>query len=139
MSSILSKIENGAKTLAHDAEDALKLFVKDEPKIEAVAATTLATVSPLVVAVAAVATANPAVAAATAAILSAISSKLAAAQVVIVSLGSATSAKSLLQLVQADLSQLLAVIGVKDPAVASAISADVNKISEALSVIVAAI
>ena len=137
--SILSKVENGVKTLAHDAEDALKLFVKDEPKIEAVAATTLATVSPLVVAVAAVATGNAAVATATAAILAAISSKLAAAQVVIVSLSSASSAKSLLTLVQADLAQLLAVVGVKDPAVTASITADVNKISAALAVILAAL
>ena len=137
--SILSKVENGVKTLAHDAEDALKLFVKDEPKIEAVAATTLATISPLVVAVAAVATGNAATAAATAAILAAISSKLAAAQVVIVSLSSASSAKSLLTLVQSDLAQLLAVVGVKDPSLTATITADVNKMSAAIAVILAAL
>ena len=137
--SILSKVENGVKTLAHDAEDALKLFVKDEPKIEAVAATTIATVSPLVVAIAAIATGNAAVATATAAIISAIQSKLAAAQVVIVSLSSASSAKSLLTLVQSDLAQLLAVVGVKDPSLTTTITADVNKISAAIAVILAAL
>ena len=137
--SILSKVENGVKTLAHDAEDALKLFVKDEPKIEAVAATTLSTVAPLVVAVAGIASGNAAVAVATAAIITSIQSKLAAAQVVIVSLGSAASAKQLLTLLQADLAQLLAVVGVKDPSLTATITADVNRISAALAVILAAL
>jgi hypothetical protein len=137
--SILSKIENGAKTLAHDAESALALFVKDEPKIEAIAATTISTVAPLVVAVVAVATGNAVAAAATAAVLASIQSKLAAAQVVIVSLSSATSAKSLLVSVQADLSSFLAIVGVKDPSVTAAVTADVNKIAAALSVIIAAL
>jgi hypothetical protein len=137
--SILSKVENGVKTLAHDAEAALALFIKDEPKIEAVAATTISAVAPLVVAVAAVATGNAAVAAATAAVLASIQSKLAAAQVVIVSLSSATSAKSLLVSVQADLTSFLAIVGVKDPSLTATVTADVNKIAEALSVIVAAL
>lgn len=137
--SILSKIENGAKTLAHEAEDALKLFVKDEPKIEAIAATTLKTVSPIVVAIAGVVTANPLVAAEAASVLANISSTLAAAQVVIVSLSSASSAKSLLTLVQSDLQQILAIVGVKDPALKATVTADVNKVSVALQVILAAL
>ena len=137
--SILSKVENGVKTLAHDAEDAVALFVKDEPKIEAVVATTLATFSPLVVAVTAVVTASPAAAAAAAAILSSISTKLAAAQVIVVSLSSAASAKSLLTLVQADLAQLVALVGVKDPATLAKINADVAKLASALTVVLAAL
>jgi hypothetical protein len=136
--SILSKIENGVKTLAHEAEDALKLFVKDEPKIEAVASTTLLTVGPFVAAIALV-TAGAPEAAAVAVILAAISSKLAAAQVVITSLNSASSAKTLLQSVVADLAQILAVVGVKNPALASTVTADVQKIAAALQVIIAAI
>jgi hypothetical protein len=137
--SLLSKVENGVKTLAHDAEDAVKLFVKDEPKIEAVVATTLSTISPLVIAVTGIVTASPAAAVAAAAILSSISTKLAAAQVIVVSLSSAASAKSLLVLVQADLGQLTALVGVKDPAALAAINADVAKVVSALTVIVAAL
>ena len=137
--SILGKIENGVKTLAHEAEDALKLFVKDEPKIEAIAATTLKTVSPLVIAVTAVLTANPAVATAVSGVLASVQSSLAAAQVVVVSLSSATSAKSLLQGVVADLQQILTIVGVKDPALTATITADVNKIVLALQVVIAAI
>jgi hypothetical protein len=139
MSSILSKVENGAKTLAHDAESALALFVKDEPKIEAIAATTLKSVSPLIVAVVGVVTANPVLATATAATLASIQTSLAAAQVVIVSLSSATSSKSLLQGILADLQSILTIVGVKDPALNATITADVNKIAEALTVILAAL
>ena len=137
--SILGKIENGVKTLAHEAEDALKLFVKDEPKIEAIAATTLKTVSPLVIAVTAVLTANPAVATAVSGVLASVQSSLAAAQVVVVSLSSATSAKSLLQGIVTDLQQILTIVGVKDPALTATITADVNKIVLALQVVIAAV
>ena len=137
--SILSKVENGVKTLAHEAETALALFVKDEPKIEAIAATTLKTVSPLVVAVTAVLTANPAVATAVAAALASAQSSLAAAQVVVVSLSSAVSAKSLLQGVVTDLQSILTIVGVKDPALTATITADVNKIVLALQVVIAAV
>jgi hypothetical protein len=136
--SILGKIENGIKTLAHESEDALKLFVKDEPKIEAVTSTTLLAVSPFVAAVA-LAVAGAPEAAAVAAILAAVSSKLAAAQVVITSLNSAASAKGLLQSVVADLAQILAVVGVKSPTLTLTITNDVNKISAALQIIIAAI
>ena len=137
--SILGKIENGVKTLAHEAEDALKLFVKDEPKIEAIAATTLKTVSPLVIAVTAVLTANPAVATAVSGVLASVQSSLAAAQVVVVSLSSATSAKSLLQGIVTDLQQILTIVGMKDPALTATITADVNKIVLALQVVIAAV
>jgi hypothetical protein len=137
--SILSKIENGVKTLAHEAEDALKLFVKDEPKIEAIAATTLKAVSPLVIAVTAVLTANPAVATAVSGVLASVQSSLAAAQTVVVSLSSATSAKSLLQGIVTDLQQILTIVGVKDPALTATITADVNKIVLALQVVIAAV
>jgi hypothetical protein len=137
--SILGKIENGVKTLAHDAEAALALFVKDEPKIEAVAAATLKTVSPLVIAVVGVVSANPVLATATAATLSSIQTSLAAAQVVVVSLSSATSAKSLLQGIVSDLQTILTIVGVKDPALTATITSDVNKIVLALQVVIAAV
>lgn len=137
--SILSKVENGLKTIAHDAEDALKLFVKDEPKIEAVVATTLKAVSPLVVATLAIVTANPAVGIETAAIVSDIQTSLAAAQVIVVSLSSATSAKNLLTLIDSDLQAILAVVKVKDPALTATITTDVTKVTSALAVILAAI
>jgi hypothetical protein len=117
----------------------LALFVKDEPKIEAIAATTLKSVSPLIVAVVGVVTANPVLATATAATLASIQTSLAAAQVVIVSLSSATSSKSLLQGILADLQSVLTIVGVKDPALNATITADVNKIAEALTVILAAL
>jgi hypothetical protein len=92
-----------------------------------------------VVAVVAVITANPAVATAAASTLASIQSSLAAAQVVIVSLSSAASAKSLLQAVVTDLQSILTIVGVKDPALTATITADVNKIVLALQVVVAAI
>ena len=137
--SILSKVENGLKTLAHEAEDALALFVKDEPKIEAIAATTLKTVAPIVIATVAVISANPVLAAATASTIGSIETSLAAAQVVVVSLSSATSAKTLLQSIVADLQQILVIVGVKDPALTATITADVNKIVLALQVVIAAV
>jgi len=137
--SILSKVENGVKTLAHDAEDALKLFVKDEPKIEAVAATTLKAAAPLVIATLGIVTANPAVAAAAAATIADIQTSLAAAQVVVVSLSSATSAKSLLQGIVANLQQILTIVAVKDPGLTATITADVNKVVLALQVVIAAV
>lgn len=137
--SILSKIENGVKTLAHKAEDALKLFVKDEPKIEAIAATAIATSAPFVIAIAGVVTADPAVSAEAAVIVAAIQSKLAAAQVIITTVGSASSAKTILQSVVDELSDLLALVDIKNPALTSKISDDVNKISAGLQVIIAAL
>lgn len=137
--SILSKVENGVKTLAHEAESALSVFVKDEPKIEQVVVTTITTVGPFVIAIVGVVTANPEAAAASAAIISSIESKLAAAQVVVASLGTAASAKGLLTLVVADLQQLLAVVGVKNPALTATITADVNKVTSALQIILAAL
>lgn len=137
--SILSKIENGIKTLAHKAEDALKLFIKDEPKIEAIAATAIATSAPFVIAIAGVVTADPAVSAEAAIIIAAVQSKLAAAQVIITTLGTATSAKTLLQSVVDELKDLLALVGIKNPALTAKISEDVDKLVAGLEVIIAAV
>ncbi len=136
--SILSKIEGGVKTLAHDVEAALTEFKKDEPKIESIAAATLSTVGPLVIAVTAAAAGGPA-AAATAVILTNVQNRLAAAQVVISSLSSATSAKTLLTLVVADLQSLLSVAGIKNGATGVTITEDVDKIVAALQIVIAAI
>lgn len=137
--SILSKIENGIKTIAHDAEAALKLFVKDEPRIEAIAATAIATTAPFVIAIAGVVTTDPAVSVEAAVIISAVQSKLAAAQVIITTLGNASGAKTVLQSVVDELSDLLALVNIKNPALTAKISDDVNKIVAGLQVIVAAL
>jgi len=92
-----------------------------------------------VIATLGIVTANPAVAVAAAATIADIQTSLAAAQVVVVSLSSATSAKSLLQGIVANLQQILTIVAVKDPGLTATITADVNKVVLALQVVIAAV
>lgn len=139
--SLFSKIEGEVKTIAHDAEAILqKLFIA-EPKIEAITITTISAVAPIVVAIAAV-TGNEPEAAAITAIVTVVKSDLATVQLVLNAAGAGTAnvtVKSTLTAINSNLAQLLTAGMVKNPATLATITKDVQSITAALDVIIAAL
>jgi hypothetical protein len=135
--SIFTKIEGEAKTLAHDVEDTLAKLYISEPKVEAVVATTITVVSPLIVAV--TAATEPLAVPEVTAILTVVQSDLAAAQVIVTSAGATPTVKSLLTAVVTNLKSILSISAIKDAKTSSTITTDVDTIAAALQVIVAAL
>jgi hypothetical protein len=137
--SIFSTIDKDAKTFAGKFETAYKKLWAVEPKIEETIVTVISTVAPEVVAIAAISAGAPGATAA-AAIIAEIKADLATVQVVVTASGVANpSVKSTLQAVVANLGSILAVSGIKDPALVATVTKDVDSVVAGLQVVIAAL
>jgi hypothetical protein len=139
--SIFSKFDAEAKSFASLVEKAFVKLFNEEPKIEQAAVSTISVVAPIVVAVVA-ATGNEPEAAAIAAVVSVVKSDLATVQVMFNQAGAGTStvtAKSLLTAINANLASLLTAGMIKSPETLATVTKDVQSISAALDVLIAAL
>lgn len=139
--SIFSKIEGVAKTIAHEVEEALIKISLAEPNIERVTATTISAVAPIVVSIAAVSGNEPEAAAITG-IVVLVQNELAALQVTLNQAGAGTvniSVKATLAAINANLGALLTGGMIKNPQTLATVTADVQKISAAINVLVSAL
>jgi len=139
--SIISTIEKDAKTFASDFEKVYVKLFQAEPAIETTVVGVIGVVAPLVVAIVA-ATGNEPEALAIAAITSVVKSDLAVVQTTLNAAGAGTanaSVKSTLTAINTNLASLLTAGMIKSPATLATVTKDVQSISSALAVIIAAL
>ena len=139
--SIFSAFDKDIKTLASKVAATMEKLFQEEPKVEAAAVATISAVAPFVVAIASIVGTEAEVTAITT-VISMVKSDLAVVQVTLNEAGAGTgsvSAKSLLTAVTANLASLLTAGMIKNPATLATVTADVNKITESLDVLIAAL
>jgi hypothetical protein len=139
--SLIGTIEKGVKTFASDFEKVYVKLFQAEPAIETTVVGVIGVVAPLVVAVVA-STGNEPEALAIAGIISVVKSDLAVVQTTLNAAGAGTanaSVKSTLTAIDANLASLLTAGMIKNPATLATVTKDVNSISSALAVIIAAL